>query len=266
MPDANEGRFVWYELLTTDPKAAISFYTQVIGWKTQPYEAGDYTMWTSAQGPLGGVMTLPEQAKKMGAPPHWMSHVHVADVDATVAKARKLDGRVYVEPQDIPKIGRFSIIADPLGASLSVFKPAPPENPGQSMSPHDVTKPGEFCWSELMTTDHETAFRFYSALFGWKKISDFDMGPSGKYLIYGIGDKQLGGMFTKTKEMSSAPNAFLYYTQVADLDASTDRAKAKGARVLNGPMEVPGGARIVQMLDPQGAAFALHEESKKKPS
>jgi len=64
--------------------------------------------------------------------------------------------------------------------------------------------------------------------------------------------------------MSSAPNAFLYYTQVADLDAATDRAKAKGARVLNGPMEVPGGARIVQMLDPQGAAFALHEEAKKK--
>jgi predicted enzyme related to lactoylglutathione lyase len=44
---------------------------------------------------------------------------------------------------------------------------------------------------------------------------------------------------------------------VADLDGALERAKTRGARVLNGPMEVPGGKRIVQLLDPQGAAFAL---------
>jgi predicted enzyme related to lactoylglutathione lyase len=264
MADVTEGRFVWYELLTSDPKAAMAFYTEVVGWKTQPYEGGEYTMWASAQGPLGGVTPLPEPAKKMGAPPHWTAHVQVANVDASVAKARSLDGRVYVEPTDIPKIGRFAVIADPLGASINVFKPAPPEQPGQGMTPHDVTKPGEFCWAELMTTDHEAAFRFYSSLFGWQKISDFDMGPTGKYLIYGLGGKQFGGMFTKPKQMSQIPNAFLYYVQVGNVDAAMERAKGKGARVLNGPMEVPGGARIVQMTDPQGAAFALHEEPKKK--
>jgi uncharacterized protein len=260
---SQESRFVWYELLTSDPKAAIAFYTHVLGWTTQPYETGEYTMWVSAQGPLGGVTTLPEPAKKMGAPPHWTAHVYVDDVDATVKKARSLDGRVYVEPTDIPKIGRFAVIADPLGASLNVFKPLPPEQPGQGMTPHDLTKPGEFCWAELMTTDHEAAFRFYSTLLGWQKLSEFDMGPGGKYFIYGVGEKRFGGMFTKGKEMASAPNAFLYYIQVANVDAATERAKAKGARVLNGPMEVPGQARIVQMIDPQGAAFALHEEPKK---
>jgi predicted enzyme related to lactoylglutathione lyase len=35
-----------------------------------------------------------------------------------------------------------------------------------------------------------------------------------------------------------------------------------GARVLNGPMQVPGGARIVQLMDPQGAAFSLHERAR----
>jgi predicted enzyme related to lactoylglutathione lyase len=210
-------------------------------------------------------MVLPEPAKKMGAPPHWTAHVQVANVDATVAKVRSLDGRVYVEPTDIPKVGRFAVIADPLGASIDVFTPLPPEKPGPAMTMHDMTKPGEFCWGELMTTDHEAAFRFYSAVFGWKRISDFDMGPMGKYLIYGIGATQMGGMFTKPKQMSPAPpNAFLYYIQVTDLDAAIDRAKGKGAKVLNGPMDVPGGARIVQMLDPQGVAFALHVEPKKK--
>ena len=82
------GRYVWHELLTTDPKAAESFYTEVVGWKTQPFE-GEYTMWVSSQGPLGGVMTLPEEAKKMGAPPHWTAYVEVASTDATCAEDRK---------------------------------------------------------------------------------------------------------------------------------------------------------------------------------
>ncbi len=31
----------------------------------------------------------------------------------------------------------------------------------------------------------------------------------------------------------------------------------------NGPMDIPGGARIAQLTDPQGAAFALHAQPKK---
>ena len=146
-----------------------------------------------------------------------------------------------------------------------MFKPLPPES-GEGMKPHDVTKPGSSVGRRLMTNDiHEAAFRFFSALFGWEKLSELDMGPGGKYLIFGLGEKRLGGMFSKGKNVpATQPNAFLYYQQVADLDAATARATAKGARILNGPMEVPGGARIAQMMDPQGVAFALHEEAKQK--
>jgi predicted enzyme related to lactoylglutathione lyase len=256
MSDPNNGRFVWYELMTSDPKAAISFYEEVIGWKTQAWEGGEYTMFVGSQGPLGGTMKLPEEAKKMGAPPHWTSNVQVADVDATVALARKHDARIYVEPNDIPKIGRFAVIADPQGASINVFKGTEP------MTPHDGSKSGEFTWSELLTTNQEGAMHFYGALFGWEKMSEFDMGPMGKYFLYGIGGKQLGGIMTKPKDMP-APSHWMYYVEIAGLDAAIARAKAKGAKLLNGPMEVPGGARIAQLQDPQGAAFALHEISKK---
>jgi len=255
MAQPNTGRFVWYELLTTDTKAAMDFYKDVVGWTTQPFEGG-YEMWVSKQGPLGGIYPLPDQAKKMGAPPHWMAHVEVANVDATIDEARKLDGKVFHGPEDIPKVGRFAVIGDPQGASLSVFTPT------EGMAPHDTTKPAEFCWSELLTSNHEAAFRFYSTLFGWEKLSDFDMGAMGKYLIYGKGPLRFGGMFTKSKDMPMPPS-WLYYTQVADLEAAVARAKAKGAKLMNGPMEVPGGARIAQLMDPQGAAFALHEEQVK---
>ena len=97
---ADYGRFVWYEHLTKDPKAAIDFYTDVVGWKTQPFTegGGDYVMWVGNEGPLGGVMTLPDEAAKMGVPPHWMAHVLVENVDATAALAKKLGGKVYKEP------------------------------------------------------------------------------------------------------------------------------------------------------------------------
>jgi len=48
------GRFVWYELLTTDTEAAIAFYSHVIGWKTEQFGGSmgpePYTMWAGTQG------------------------------------------------------------------------------------------------------------------------------------------------------------------------------------------------------------------------
>jgi predicted enzyme related to lactoylglutathione lyase len=31
----SHGRFVWYELMTTDMEAAKAFYAKVVGWGTQ---------------------------------------------------------------------------------------------------------------------------------------------------------------------------------------------------------------------------------------
>jgi predicted enzyme related to lactoylglutathione lyase len=252
------GRFVWYELMTPDTKGAIAFYSEVIGWKTQAFEGAKepYTMWVGSQGPLGGVMKLPEEAKKMGSPPHWMAHVEVADVDATVAAAKAKGAAVHVPPTNIPTVGRFSVIADPQGASLSVFKPETP------MQAHDTSKPGEFSWNELYTNDANAALAFYSGLFGWTKLTEMDMGPSGKYIIYGQGEKQYGGIMPKTPDMKMPPS-WIYYANVDDLDSAITRATSKGAKTLVGPIDVPGGTRVAQLTDPQGAVFALHGPGKK---
>jgi predicted enzyme related to lactoylglutathione lyase len=259
MANTENGNFVWYEHMTKDPKAAMSFYGEVLGWKTQPFAegGGDYTMWVASQGPLGGVMELPEQAAKMGARPNWMGHVQVTDVDATVALANKLGGKVYKEPSDIPTVGRFAVLADPQGAVFSVFKPA------SAMTLHDVSKDGEFSWNELVTSDGEAGFKFYSELFGWKSIQEMDMGPMGIYRLYGIGEKQIGGMMTAPKG-APMPPMWIFYVNVNDLDGAIARATKMGAKVMNGPMEVPGGAHVAQLMDPQGAAFAMHELPKPK--
>src|SRR5262249_298678 len=203
-----------------------------------------------------GVMRLPDEAAKMGMPPHWMAHVQVENVDATASQVKKLGGKVYKEPTDIPSVGRFAVITDPQGASLSIFTPSGP------MTLHDSSKAGEFCWNELLTSDYATAFDFYSKIFGWKIVQDMDMGPMGTYRVFGIGDQQMGGMMTIPKGQPTPPT-WLYYTETPDLDAALGRATKNGAKVMNGPMDVPGGGRIAQLMDPQGAAVALHQAPKK---
>jgi uncharacterized protein len=255
MANASKGQFVWYEHLTKDPKAAVGFYSDVVGWKTQPFGDGaDYVMWVGSQGPLGGLYQLPAEAAQMGAPPSWMGNVMVDDVDATAALAKKLGGKVFKEPADIPTVGRFAVIGDPQGAAIAVFKP------NGEMALHDSSKQGEFCWNELMTSDSAAAFKFYSELFGWKILQEMDMGPVGTYRIYGIGEKQLGGMMT-TPKGAPMPPMWIYYVETSDLDAAIGRATKKGAKIMNGPMDVPGGGRIAQLTDPQGAVFALHQYS-----
>ncbi len=125
------------------------------------------------------------------------------------------------------------------------------------MELHDTAKEGEFCWNELLTSDSAAAMKFYADLLGWKCEQEMDMGPMGKYRIFAVGDRQLGGMMD-TPKGNPMPPAWLYYTSTNDLDAATKRATSKGAKVMNGPMDVPGG-RITQLMDPQGAVFALHQ-------
>ena len=256
----SQGRFVWYELMTTDTAAAAAFYGKVVGWGSQDTQVSGtaYSMFTAGETPVGGLMDLPEDARKAGAGPMWLGYVAVDDVDGATDRAKSLGGRVHVPPRDVPNIGRFSVIADPQTAPLALFAPsgprpspaAEPGTPGREPGP-----PGRVGWHELLAGDRETAFAFYRALFGWEKADAVDIGAMGVYQLFSAGGQTIGGMFTKPPMV---PRPFwLYYFVVGDIDAAADRVRSGGGQVANGPMDVPGGGWILQGLDPQGAMFAL---------
>lgn len=247
------GRFLWYELLTSDPAGAQEFYTGIVDWDTRQWSAGDqpYTMWLNGERPIGGIMEMPEDALEQGARPHWLAYVGTPDVDSTVSRARELGATVMLEPTSIPEVGRMAVLADPQGAIFAVYAPegeppAAPDDPGA----------GDFSWHELATGDWREALDFYGDLFGWEETDTHDMGEEmGIYQMYGQGDATYGGMYDLPE---GAPHWMLYVT-VGDLDGCAERVEEQGGQVLNGPMEVPGGDRVAQCRDPQGATFALHE-------
>jgi predicted enzyme related to lactoylglutathione lyase len=252
------GRFVWYDLMTTDLEGGLAFYAKVLGWSSvnSGMPGPTYMVISAGPIPVAGSMQLTPQMQAQGARPAWIGYVAVDDVDATAAQAVSLGGAVHVPPQDIPGVGRFAMIADPHGAVINLFKP----NPAYPQPPEaPAGTPGHTGWRELLAVDWPSAFDFHSALFGWTKGDAVDIGPMGTYQLFkATAEADTGGMFNKPAEV---PVSFwLYYFNVKSVAAAIPLVKAGGGAILMGPMQVPGGSWIVQCLDPQGAMFALTSE------
>ena len=244
------GRFAWYELLTTDTAAAKAFYHDVAGWGTQDASTPqlNYTHFTAGEIAVGGLMELPEEGRKMGATPRWIGYVAVDDVEGTVDRLKRLGGAVYVPPTD-SNIGRIALVADLQTATLALVSGLT-----SGGSSDESEKPGRVGWHELLAEDATTALAFYSELFGWQPgAAENDQMDS--YQLLSAGGRTIGGMFTKLRR---APFPFwLYYFNVADMDAAMAGVKARGGKVVQGPLELVDGSWITRCIDPQGAMFAL---------
>jgi len=247
------GKFIWYDVMTTDMKAAEKFYTSVVGWtaKDAGMSGHPYVLFSAGPAMVGGLMPIPEDALAMGVPPCWTGYIAVDNVDGYAARVKGAGGSIRREPADIPGVGRFAVVADPDGAVFILFKPSSDQEP-PAIPPGAQ---GHVGWHELYAGNLDAAWKFYSGLFGWTKADTMDMGAMGIYQLFATGGQPIGGMMTKPPQV---PVPFwTYYFNVDAADAAVERVKAGGGKIANGPMEVPGGSWIVQCIDPQGAFFAM---------
>ena len=159
-------RFAWYELLTTDVAAASDFYGKVVGWGATDASTPElaYTVLTAGDVPVGGLMELPEEGRRLGATPRWVGYVAVDDIDATASQIRRRGGAVLLPPTD-SNIGRVSVVADPQKANFALVSGLTygPRQPG------GLDELGRVGWHELLAEDRNKIFDFYGELFGWQK-------------------------------------------------------------------------------------------------
>ena len=120
-PMQTHGAFSWTELMTSDVAAARKFYSELLGWKIRDMQGSEmqYRIISAGDQDIGGMMAIPEKAKGMA--PAWGTYVTVKNVDETTGRVKKLGGKVLSAPQDIPGVGRFSVIQDPQGATISLI-------------------------------------------------------------------------------------------------------------------------------------------------
>jgi predicted enzyme related to lactoylglutathione lyase len=116
--------FVHIELNTSDPGKAKSFYGALFDWKLNDMQLPDttYTTIDVGEGTGGGMIKHP----MAGAPSVWIPYVIVDDVAAATEKAKSLGAQVVRDITEVPHMGWFSIILDPTGAALGLWKTANP--------------------------------------------------------------------------------------------------------------------------------------------
>jgi uncharacterized protein len=113
--------FVHVELNTTDLDKAKKFYGQLFDWKLEDVEMGPtgrYTMIKPGQGTGGGMLKHPVP----GEPSAWLAYVEVDDVAAVTKKAKALGATIKLDVTDMHGAGWLSIIVDPTGAALGLWK------------------------------------------------------------------------------------------------------------------------------------------------
>jgi len=117
--------------------------------------------------------------------------------------------------------------------------------------------PNEFCHMELNTDDVGEAKKFYTGLFDWK-LEDMPMGPGMTYTMIQPATGPGGGM--QQKPMPAAPSAWLLYIDVADIDATVEKAKKLGGTVIVPKTPIPNMGAFAILTDPSGAAFGLYSK------
>jgi predicted enzyme related to lactoylglutathione lyase len=260
------GNPCWYELTTGagDLTSAEDFYRSVLGWTIEDsgMEGFDYHLAKADGAMVAGMMAAPEADPAM--PPFWLVYFAVDDADAFATRAEAAGARVHRPPADIPGTGRFAILSDPQGAAFGVLQPdvsgmsEAERRRAETEGAFHPGKAGHANWNELMSSDPEAAFDFYSNMFGWTKGEAVGMGDAGVYQLVRRGDVDIAGMMGLGQ--SPVPN-WLPYFGVAGVSDSIEAITKAGGKVHHGPMEVPGGF-IAVAQDPQGAWFAVTGETR----
>lgn len=277
--------FFWHELVTSDPDGASDFYGAVLGWRAVPFAGGGgYWTWlpvhsgADAEGwpgrGRGGLTDLSGHPQGNDSPPAWHGYVWTPDPDMDARRAESLGGRTVSGPHTLPSVGRITVIEDPLGACLALMSPSPPATGAfgthSDDSPAEEPLTGKFTWHELMTPDPDAALDFYGKLLGWEVTGALDLGERGRCRMFGSQGTELGGISTASDvsdsfDRNAGRHEWLYHVLVGNLRESLRRVGKSGGEVVYGPTEAPG-VRLAHCRDPQGAHFALREESRGRPA
>ena len=111
--------FIHVELKTNNSERAKKFYSQLFDWQWEYMPAMKYTMINAGKGVVGGMW---QDKKNLSM---WMPYVLVDDIALSTQKAKKLRGKIIKEVTEIPGMGWMSVVADPSGAVIGLWKPAP---------------------------------------------------------------------------------------------------------------------------------------------
>ena len=253
------------DTLTPDLEAAKRFYGAVFGWEFAgpgPMPDGpdsEYHVARLRGHDVAAVGSLPAG----GPPPAWNTYVSVASADESAARAQELGATVVAGPFDAPPAGRMAVLADPSGATFSVWEPGTRNGAGL------VNEPSAWAMSLLSTDDPQRAEEFYGGLFGWT-AQPFEAGPGVQAWLWRL-PGYVGGephqpvprdvvaaMMPLPAGADGPPPSWSVDFWIADADAAAATAAEHGGTVVAPPAQAAMFRRTV-LCDPDGAVFSASQ-------
>src|SRR5688572_2946894 len=231
------GRFVWHELFTPDVAKSKSFYQSLFGWTVDEIPMGPMTYHMLKKGEQGVGGFMPLQVLGRPVPPFWLGYVSVPNVDEAAKACASNGGLVATPPRDIPNVGRFATIGDPVHAYTAAWKSNTGDGPR-----HEPPPVGTFSWDELITNDPDKVTNFYQKVYGWT-CSPF--GEVKDVWAFSSGDKAVASLMKSPQGQSY----WLSYVRVDELGASRKEAVKLGATVLMEKISVPNVGDISVLAD-----------------
>lgn len=247
------GQFIWYELMSTDIERSASFFAGLLDCdvlQTDDRPPAYFLAPKGTESPLFGL--VPVQSGE-GVRSHWIGYLMVDDLDIAVAMTEEAGGIVHALSDEQESRGeddaRFAIVTDPQGAVVNLIQKTDGEVAG--VDPGF----GRLAWTELLTTDRESAADFYQNLTGWQVGPEHARGEEG--VAHGLfRDERIFGLLRDLPAGSPVPPNWCYYLRVPDLGEAIKLARTLGGFMYEEAAQVDGGRRVL-MLDPTGAPVAL---------
>jgi predicted enzyme related to lactoylglutathione lyase len=245
----HQGKFVWYDLLTSDVAIARDFYGELFGWSFK--EQGRYTVVLNKAQPIGGMVEVqPKDGKDHAA--RWLALLSVPDVDQAAAMVLKAGGTVHEGPVDMKNRGRGALVSDPQGAHLVLLH-------SSSGDPVDTEPPmGAWLWVELWSKDPKAAVAFYEELGGYSSVA----GEEDYWFLWK--DEWRGGVrFVPDEDLEVR---WIPTVRVPDTVTIAEHAEKLGGQVLVQPQDDSIGGSVALIEDPTGGLLIVQRWSKQPSS
>jgi uncharacterized protein len=241
------GKFVWFDLATSDTAASQRFYAKVFDWKFQQLRGTQerYAVIRSEGRPIGGVFR-PRTPAKGAVGARWLSVVSVANMDRTVAAMTAGGAEVLLPATVVQGFGTRALMRDSQGAIIGLL---------QSSSGDRKDAPvetGEFFWVDLYARDPAAAARVYQQL-GYEVSSD-EVSGDDRLVLSAHGYARAG--ILRLPAEGREPG-WLPYVQVDDVPATLARVRAAGGKVLREPDPAILGGQLAVFADPLGGVLGI---------